>query len=109
MARPRHAAVHTPCPNGVASWGACDKAARVALGQCISMIEEDRQCANWGIDKVSDRPYCGQHLHSVFLAADAARREAVRKADINSRIDAYMAWVALHPSVNDPMPKGWQP
>lgn len=91
------------------SWGACDKAARVAIGQCVSMIAEDRQCGNWGIDKVNDRPYCGQHLNSVFLAADAARREAARKEDIDQRVDTYMAWVALHPSVNDPMPKGWQP
>lgn len=91
------------------SKAACDKAARIAIGQCVSMIEEDRQCAHWGIGKVDDRPYCGQHLNSVFLAADQAARAAARAADINRRIDIYLAWTALHPSFSERMPLGWQP
>jgi hypothetical protein len=93
----------------VTSWGACDKAARIAIGQCVSMIDEDRQCSNWGVDRVDDRAYCGQHLRAVFLAADTERRETARKADVMARIDAYMAWTAAHPSISEPMPIGWQP
>jgi hypothetical protein len=65
------------------------------------MIEEDRPCSHWGIGTVDDRPYCGQHLNGVFLAADKARREADRKAEIDGRIDAYMARRLIHPSVWD--------
>jgi uncharacterized protein (UPF0212 family) len=73
------------------SKAACEKARRIAIGQCVSMVAEDRQCIFWGIDKVDDRPYCGQHLNSVYLAADEARRNLARRTEINGRIDTYIA------------------
>lgn len=79
----------------------CDKAARIAIGQCSAMIDEDRPCAHWGIGTVEDKPYCGQHLNGVFLAADKAKREIARKAEVDARIDAYMARRRDHPSVWD--------
>lgn len=86
------------------SKAACDKARRIAIGQCASMLDENRECPHWGIDKVNDKPYCGQHLNSVFLAADQARRDAARKAEIDGRIDQFLLWTGEHPSVWDRMP-----
>ena len=86
------------------SKAACEKGRRIAIGQCSSMLDEDRQCPNWGVDRVEDRPYCGQHIASVYLAADKASREARRKAEMNARADAAIAWHAGHPSIWDVMP-----
>ena len=83
------------------SKAACEKARRIAIGQCVSMIDEGHQCGHWGIDRVDDRAYCGQHLNSVYLAADNARREAARKEAMSRRIDEALAWHASHPSVWD--------
>ena len=91
MSRPSHKTAHVPCPNGATSWGACDKAARIAIGQCSAMIEETRQCPHWGVDKVDDRPYCGQHLPSIFRAADESKREQARRDELAGRVDAYLA------------------
>lgn len=109
MSRPRHNQVHDPCPNGATSWGACGLATRIAIGQCVSMLDEDRQCDHWGVDRVEGKAYCGQHINSVYLAADKARRDAEQAAEIAARVDAFMAWTALHPSVWDRMPIGWTP
>ena len=87
------------------SKAACDKARRVAIGPCASMIAEDKPCPHWGIDKVNDKPYCGQHMNSVFLAADQARRDAARKAEIDARIDQFLLWTSAHPSVWEAMPR----
>jgi hypothetical protein len=81
------------------------EAFRAEMGRCSEMIEETRECPHWGIEKVNDRAYCGQHVRAVFLAADAARREAARRAEVDGRIDAYLAWTAVHPSVHDAMPR----
>lgn len=73
------------------SKAACDKARRIAIGQCVAMIDESRQCPHWGVDKVEDRPYCGQHIGTVYRAADEAVRTAARRQAMNERIDAFMA------------------
>lgn len=96
---------HSVCVH--TSKAACDKAQRVAMGQCASMIAEDRQCANWGLGRVENRPYCGQHLNSVYLAADEARRTATYHEAMNARIDRALLWHREHPSIHDRMPEGW--
>lgn len=78
---------------------------RAQMGLCSAMIEEDKPCPHWGIGRVNDRAYCGAHIRSVYLAEDRVRREIARKAEIDGRIDAYMAWTAEHPSVLDRMPR----
>jgi hypothetical protein len=83
---------------------ACEKARRIAIGQCASMLDEARQCPHWGIDTVEGAAYCGQHLSAVYLAADKARREKTRRDEMFARIDAALAWHAEHPSVWDTMP-----
>lgn len=85
----------------------CDKAARIAIGQCTSMIEEDRQCDHWGIDKVEGRPYCGVHIATVYLAADRAKRDREYRAAMDARIDRALLWHREHPSIHDHMPEGW--
>lgn len=98
---------HPICEYG--SKAACDRAARIAMGQCSSMLGEDRQCPHWGLDKVDDRPYCGQHLTAVYLAADKRRREvAIREAQ-DARIDRFIAWRKDHASVWDLPPADWSP
>jgi hypothetical protein len=101
MARRGHKG-HPDCE--FTSKAACDKAIRVAIGQCSSMISEEKQCPNWGVDRVEDRAYCGQHIRTVYLAADNARRDAIRRDAMNSRIDRSLAWHREHPSVWDLMP-----
>jgi len=70
---------------------ACEKARRVAIGQCSSMLDEDRQCGHWGVDTVEERPYCGQHIASVVLTADKTRRERLRREAMNAAADAWIA------------------
>jgi hypothetical protein len=79
---------HPTCEHN--SKAACDKARRVAIGQCVSMLDENRQCPHWGIDRVDDKPYCGQHINSVYLAAAQARLDADLRAAVTGRIDAYL-------------------
>lgn len=98
---------HAVCEHS--SKAACEKARRVALGQCSAMLDESRQCDHWGTDRVEERAYCGQHLRSVVMAADNARRTATARDAMNERIDRALAWHATHPSVWDPLPADWSP
>lgn len=85
------------------SKAACERARREELGPCIAMLSEDRQCNHLATDKVDGRGYCGQHISSVYLAADNAARLAVKRAAVDARIDRYQQFVAEHPSVWDAM------
>ena len=85
----RHQDQHPGCP--YRSKTACERARRGALGQCVSMISEDKQCKNLGVDAVEGRAFCGQHIMSVFLEADRRRRAQARADEMNARIDAYIA------------------
>lgn len=98
---------HLVCEHN--SKAACDKARRIAIGQCSTMVAEDKPCPHWGIDKVNDRPYCGLHVRAIFLAADAARRQDEYRKLLTARIDRSLLWHRLHPSVWDRMPEGWNP
>lgn len=82
----------------------CEKARRIAIGQCAAMIDETHECTHWGVDTVEGRAYCGQHLNSVYLAADRRRREETKKADLNARIDAYIEWTKTFPGFLEHMP-----
>lgn len=86
------------------SKAACEKARRIAIGQCSAMLEETRQCPNWGVDRVDDRAYCGQHIGTVYRVADEARRTAEKREAMNARIDRALAFHRDHPSVWDRMP-----
>ncbi|HET7070137.1 MAG TPA: hypothetical protein VFI40_04890 [Nocardioides sp.] len=70
---------------------ACDDARHAALGRCVELTEKMTSCRNWAVDRVNDRPMCGQHLASVVLAEDKAQRERGRRDRINRSIDAYLA------------------
>lgn len=72
------------------SKSACEKARRIAIGQCVSMISEEKQCPHWGTDTVDGRGYCGQHIGSVYRAADEASRAAQRKTRVDLLIDTYL-------------------
>jgi hypothetical protein len=86
------------------SKAACEKARRIAIGQCVAMLDEDHQCSHWGTDTVDGRGYCGQHIGTVVRAADEAVRSATKKAEMNQRIDRALKWHEQHPSVWDRMP-----
>jgi hypothetical protein len=81
------------------SKAACEKARRIAIGQCRAMLDENRQCPNWGIGEVDEKGYCGQHLPSIFRAADEARRVAAEKARVDALIDAYLLKTGQSPHV----------
>lgn len=100
--RPSHKQGHPNCP--FTSWSACDKAVQVRFGQCVAVVgdREPTPCTRWA---VSEQGLCGQHYASVIERARKAEREAARMADINARVDAYIAWVKDHPSVHDNPPK----
>ncbi len=80
---------------------ACEAAKRLEMGKCVSMTGEDTQCDNWGIERIDDKAYCGQHVTSVYLKADRERRAAVHKALLDEKVTTYLAWRAEHPSVWD--------
>lgn len=80
---------------------------RAEMGKCSSMIEETKECPNWGVEKVDDRAYCGQHVRAVFLAADKHRREVLAREAADARIDYALLWHRDHPSFSDLMPLGW--
>jgi hypothetical protein len=92
---------HPECPH--TSKKACEAATRLEMGHCVAMTGEDKQCDNWGLERVDDRAYCGQHANSVYLKADNERRAVARKAELDTRITAYLAWRAAHPSLHDTM------
>lgn len=83
------------------------EAFRAEMGKCSAMIEEDKPCEHWGVDRVDGKAYCGQHINSVYLAADVAQRKAIEKAEWRRREDRYIAWRSEHPSVWDASPPGW--
>jgi hypothetical protein len=91
------------------SKSACERARREALGPCVELTGSGESCSHLGIERVEERSYCGQHLNSVLLEADRSRRAAQRKAELDERIDRFMAWSSNHPSVWDRPPKDWQP
>lgn len=73
------------------SKAACEKARRIAIGQCRAMLDEDRQCPHWGVDTVDGRSYCGQHIGSIFRAAIESERFAKERARVDHLIDEYLA------------------
>lgn len=73
------------------SRAACERARRIAIGQCVSMLDENRQCPNWGVDTVDGRGYCGQHVGTVYRVADERRRAATAKEAMDARIDDYLS------------------
>jgi len=100
-----HLHAGAPCPHKTQA--ACERARRVAIGQCVAMVSRKgtgpSPCVNWGVDRVNDRPYCGQHLNSILLEADRTGRLARREAKVQGRINLFLAWTAEHPSVHDRM------
>ena len=98
--RPPHSK-HEGCLH--ASWAACDAAAKVQWGQCKAVVgdREPVPCTRWA---VSDSGWCWQHYASE---TERLKREAdaiaIRKSQ-QDRIDAYLQWVAEHPSVHDGRP-----
>ena len=82
---------------------ACNEAKRLEMGKCVSMTGENDQCDNWGIERIEDRAYCGQHVTSVYLKADRERRAAAQKERLDAKVTTYLAWRAEHPSVWDSM------
>lgn len=102
--RPLHRIAHPECPQGVKSWDACDRAVLEARGRCVALTEKEDECPNWAVAEFEERGYCGQHYASRVNAAMAATRAATRKAELDQRIEAYIAWTAEHPSILDRMP-----
>ena len=86
---------------------ACAAARRVAMGQCTEMIDSKSDpypCTNWAVDKVAGRGYCGQHIAKIVRLENDRQRQVAAKADLERRIDLFLAWQADHPSVWDRMP-----
>ena len=63
------------------------------------MLDEDRQCPHWGTDTVDGRGYCGQHVGTVYRAADEAKRAAGERQRMNDLIDSYMTRQGATPHV----------
>lgn len=92
------------------SAAACKRARQKEIGTCIAMVKrkggEPAQCTHWGIDRVNDRPYCGQHLNTIIIEADRKLREQAKREIVTRDINAFLEWTARHPSVHDRMPAG---
>lgn len=91
MRRPAHKIAHAECPFGATDWATCEKAQKVAMGQCVALTEKETQCTNWAVGRVNDRPHCGQHYASVMEKDRRARIAAERAETLNRTIDAYLA------------------
>lgn len=104
MARPKHSIGHPDCPHK--TWGACDQAAKEAMGKCVALTgdKEPEPCRNWATSMIDDRGYCGKHAGSVLNRKLIAERASLRAADLNARIDHFIEQSALHPSVWDKLP-----
>ena len=61
---------HPDCP--YSSKAECDRARRQALGPCVSMVEEDRQCSRWAVDLFDGRGYCGLIAGAKFEPIEKA-------------------------------------
>lgn len=85
---------HPDCP--YTSKGRCERARREAIGPCLVMLDENRQCRNLGTDTVDGRAYCGQHINGPYREADERERRRIRKALLNARIDSYLAETGQH-------------
>lgn len=103
MPRPQHRKAHDPCPYAASNWAECDYRAKEARGRCASLTDAETPCKNWATDDYDGLGYCGSHFASRVNAAVKAKKEAARMAEVNARIDAYMAWTKEHPSVWDSM------
>jgi len=71
-------------------------------GQCVA-ITGDREpvpCTRWA---VSEKGWCWQHHVSELEKTKREERIAIRQAELDSRIETYLAWVRDHPSVHDSM------
>lgn len=103
MARSKHGDEHG-C--GHPTKAACEKARKEALGRCVSMTADKKtptNCRLWATSIVDDRALCTMHAGQVLTAQIEAERKARKTAELNARIDAYLAWRAEHPSVHDRM------
>jgi len=92
---------HPICP--YTSKKACETAKRLGMGRCSAMKDNGEECSHWGVEKVDERAYCGQHIASVLLKEDHDRRAAAKRAELDGRISTYLAWRADHPSLHDTM------
>lgn len=92
------------CPYGVFNWADCDAAAEHQWGRCKAIVgkHEASACTRWA---VSDEGYCEQHYVSKVETEKKAARIAIARAELDSRITAYLNWTASHPSVWDRMRK----
>lgn len=77
------------------------------MGKCVALTgdKEPEPCRNWASSTIDDRGYCGQHAGSVLNKKLEAERQARRAAELNARIDWYLAQREIHPSVWDSLPK----
>ncbi len=83
------------------------EARRAELGRCRAMTEKETECGNWGIDRVNDKAYCGQHLASIYLKEYEAQRRAAKREALNVEIDRFIAWQATYPAPGERMPADW--
>jgi hypothetical protein len=92
---------HPDCPHPTKA--ACERARRIELGQCQETTgdREPTPCRHWAVEIIGDRRVCGQHARSVAIRVDIERRRAAKRADLDRRLDEYVAWTAEHPSVWD--------
>jgi hypothetical protein len=96
---------HPGCPHN--SKAACETARKIAVGQCSELVgdKDPHPCTRWGVDLIDGRPFCGQHITAKAIEAASLAARQAKQAAINARIEQYIAWREMHPSVWDEMPK----
>lgn len=88
----RHQKQHESCL--FPTKAACEDARKAVFGQCRALKENKREpepCTNWALNQDG---YCGVHLPLLARQLEgtfADRRIAEKKADLNRRIDTYIA------------------
>ena len=68
------------------------------LVPCAAMTSKAMECARMSV--LGER-YCTQHLLAIAIAEDEDRRKAKLRRELDTRLDAYIAWAEAHPSVWD--------
>lgn len=93
------------CEHGTKA--ACEKARKEFFGKCSSMTADKKvptECRLWATSFVDGKGQCAMHAGQILTRQLDETRAAAKKAELDARIEHYIAWSATFPSIWDEMP-----